>query len=74
MNPITAFANGSSLSPSQVAFLVGGVACVAVLLWGGWSLLSLWRGWAGGRVKQETLVFASVRIVLMIALITWIVT
>lgn len=74
MSPSAAFASGSGLSPASVALLVGAVACIAVLLWGGWSLLSLWRGWAGGRVKQETLIFASVRIVLMIVLITWIVT
>lgn len=74
MNSTTAFAAGSGLSISKLAFLISGVACVAVLFWGAWALLSLWRGWARTRVTEDTFLIAMVRILFLVLFITWIVT
>ena len=74
MSSSTAFTNGSGLDISQLSFLVAGLGAVVVLLWMAWALTSLWRGWAGGRVRIDVAQYAAPRMILIVILIIWILT
>lgn len=67
-----AFADAAGFSASEVAWLVAGVGCTAVLLWAAWALLSAWYGWTRTRVAGDQFQRGSVRIVLLAVVILWI--
>ncbi len=73
MNPGAAFAGGAGASTPVIAALAVGVCAAVVLLWAGWALLSVYRGWAGERVRGVTFQSVSWRIVLLVVVILWIV-
>ena len=73
MNPATAFSNAANGDLPSIATLASGLVCVAVFLWAGWALLSVYLGWARGRVELAIFNRAIVRIMALALVILWIV-
>lgn len=66
-----AFKHGASISADGVFLLIAGIGCSLALLWYGWTLLSMYRGWSKGNVDDDIFGVAALRGVLLLLLLLW---
>lgn len=66
-----AFSNGAGVSADDVFLLVAAVGCTLGLLWYGWTLLSLFRGWSKGNVDDDIFGVAALRGAVLLLLMLW---
>lgn len=66
-----AFQAGAGFGGDALYLFVAGLACTAVLLLAAWVLISVYRGFARGRVDGDLFAVVSWRALLLIVLCFW---
>ncbi|HET8790752.1 MAG TPA: TIGR03758 family integrating conjugative element protein [Modicisalibacter sp.] len=66
-----AFQAGAGFGGDALTLVIAGLGCTAVLLLGAWILISVYRGFARGRVDGDLFAIVSWRALLLIVLCFW---
>lgn len=59
-------AAASGADPAKLNVLFIGALIALLILWVGWGFLHVYRGYAAGRVSEQTLMRAVIRMILLI--------